>query len=82
MNLGNVRSEKIKNVARDLVRRYPEEFTSNFEENKKAIDSVARIPTVRLRNHIVGYITRLMSQSKTSGAEADENPQPEEEDRQ
>jgi len=64
--LGNVRSEKIKRIARELLRRYPDKFTADFEENKKIISSLAKIPSSRLKNNIVGYITRLvvLSQSK------------------
>jgi len=58
--VGNVRPEKIKKVARELIQRYPDKFTLNFEENKKIIESLARIPSRRLRNRIAGYITRLV----------------------
>jgi len=62
--LGNVRPEKVKRIARELIRRYPDKFTSNFEENKKVILSVANIPSAKLRNQIVGYITRLKTLSQ------------------
>ncbi|MFQ6095655.1 MAG: 30S ribosomal protein S17e [Candidatus Bathyarchaeia archaeon] len=57
--MGNVRPEKVKKIAHELVRRYPRKFTSNFEENKKIVMSVANIPSTKLRNRIAGYITRL-----------------------
>jgi len=59
--LGNVRPEKIKRMARELIKRYPGKFTTNFEENKKILSSIAFIPSNRLRNSIAGYITRLVS---------------------
>jgi small subunit ribosomal protein S17e len=65
MSLGNVRSEKVKNVAHELLRRYPDKFTTDFEENKKAIASLAKIPSTNLRNNVVGYITRLVVQSQS-----------------
>jgi len=65
MILGNVRSEKVKRLAHELLKRYPNEFTSDFEENKKMIESLAVIPSTRLRNNIVGYITRLVVLSKS-----------------
>jgi len=75
MPLGNVRSEKVKKAARELLRRYPDKFTTDFEENKKAIASLAKIPSTKLRNNVVGYITclvvRFQSQSeKTSQKES------------
>ena len=57
--MGNVRQEKIKKIARDLLERYPDRFTADFEENKKTIDSLVNVPSKRLRNTIVGYVTRL-----------------------
>ncbi|MEM1508210.1 MAG: 30S ribosomal protein S17e [Candidatus Bathyarchaeia archaeon] len=59
--MGNVRPEKVKRIARELIRKYPDKFTSNFEENKKILSSMAFIPSTRLRNSIAGYITRLVS---------------------
>jgi len=68
--LGNVRPEKVKKIARELVKRYPDKFTTNFEENKKILSSLASIPSIRLRNSIAGYITRLISLSQPYLAKA------------
>ncbi|MEM2027504.1 MAG: 30S ribosomal protein S17e [Candidatus Bathyarchaeia archaeon] len=62
--MGNVRPEKVKRIARELIRKYPDKFTANFEENKKILSSIALIPSTRLRNSIAGYITRLVSISQ------------------
>ncbi|MEM0010171.1 MAG: 30S ribosomal protein S17e [Candidatus Bathyarchaeia archaeon] len=68
--MGNVRPEKIKRIARELLRRYPNKFTTNFEENKKILSSIALVPSSRLRNSVAGYITRLVviSQAQSSGS--------------
>ena len=58
--MGNVRSDRIKRISHDLVERYSDRFTTNFEENKKIVSSVAKIPSTKMRNRIAGYITRLM----------------------
>jgi len=55
--LGKVRPERVKRIARELLRLYPDKFTTSFEENKKIVESLAKIPSARLRNRIVGYIT-------------------------
>lgn len=55
--MGKVRPERVKRIARELLRLYPDKFTTSFEENKKIIESLAKIPSARLRNRIVGYIT-------------------------
>jgi len=68
--LGKVRTEKVKKAARELVKRYPEQFSTDFEGNKKFLGSVARIYSSKLRNRIAGYITRLVAISKAREADA------------
>jgi len=70
--LGNVRPEKVKRIARELIKRYPGKFTPNFEENKKILSSIAYIPSIRLRNSIAGYITRLVAISQVQTSEGQE----------
>jgi len=60
----------VKKAARELVRRYPEQFSTDFEGNKKFLGSVARIYSSKLRNRIAGYITRLVAISKAREADA------------
>jgi small subunit ribosomal protein S17e len=62
----------VKRVARELVKRYPERFSPDFESNKKLLDGVATIYSSKLRNRIAGYITRLVAISKAREAEATE----------
>ncbi|HEX69207.1 MAG TPA: 30S ribosomal protein S17e [Candidatus Bathyarchaeota archaeon] len=59
--MGKVRTEHVKRIARELVERFPDKFTTDFENNKRVLESVAEIPTSKLRNKIAGYITRLMT---------------------
>jgi len=61
-----VRPEKVKKVARELVRRYPAQFSTDFEGNKKFLNSVASIYSSKLRNQIAGYVTRLVAISKAA----------------
>lgn len=70
MRLGNVRPERVKRIARELLAKYPDRFTANFEENKKVLSTIAHIPSSRLRNSIAGYITRLVSISEMRSATA------------
>jgi len=55
----------VKRAARELLRRYPDKFTTDFEENKKILDSIAVIPSPKLKNRIAGYITRLVTLSQS-----------------
>jgi len=73
VSLGSVRSEKVKRVARELFKRRPEKFTADFGKNKELVDSMVNISSKKLRNMIVGYVTRLATAThseKTAQAES------------
>jgi small subunit ribosomal protein S17e len=57
--LGKVRTETVKRAARELIERFPEKFTNEYEPNKAAVNEVMKAPSKRLRNRIAGYVTRL-----------------------
>jgi len=59
--LGKVRPDRVKKVARELLERFPEKFTTNFESNKKLVASLTNISSAKLRNRIAGYITSLLT---------------------
>ncbi|MFB0501715.1 MAG: 30S ribosomal protein S17e [Candidatus Bathyarchaeia archaeon] len=68
--MGKVRPERVKRIARELVKRYPDKFTTDFEDNKKLVESFVNISSTKLRNRIAGYITRLLA--VTQAAETEE----------
>ena len=57
--MGKVRTETVKRAARELIERFPEKFTSEYEANKAAVNEVMKAPSKKLRNRIAGYVTRL-----------------------
>jgi len=63
--LGKVRTEKVKKVARELVRQNPNKFTADFKNNQELVKSLTIISSTRLRNRIAGYITRLLASVET-----------------
>jgi len=71
--LGKVRPERVKRSARELMSRFPNRFTADFEENKRIVKELTETSSSKLRNRIAGYITRLISTSETT-----ENVEPEE----
>jgi small subunit ribosomal protein S17e len=58
-SLGKVRIETVKRISRELLRRYPDRFTGQFESDKQAVNELVVTQSKRLRNRIAGYITRL-----------------------
>jgi small subunit ribosomal protein S17e len=59
--LGKVKTEQIKRVGKELMARFPDKFSSNFEDNKHAVSALTQGATTRVRNQIAGYITRVFT---------------------
>jgi small subunit ribosomal protein S17e len=57
--LGKVRTDTVKRISRELLRRFPDRFTGDFESDKQVVNDLVTTPSKRLRNRIAGYITRL-----------------------
>ncbi len=55
--MGNIRPTYIKRVAIELVKQHPEEFTEDFEHNKKKVSELSDVGSILMRNRIAGYIT-------------------------
>ena len=56
--MGNIRPTYTKRVAIELVKLHPEEFTDDFEHNKKKVSELSDVGSILMRNRIAGYITR------------------------
>jgi len=78
--LGKVRSERIKALARELMNRFPDKFTADFEANKKVVKDLIRTPSSKLRNLVAGYITHLVSVAQTIEGGGSEGPETEAEE--
>jgi len=59
--LGNVRTEQIKRTAKELIKRFPDKFSNNFENNKHLVNSLVQGGTPKVLNQIAGYITRFVA---------------------
>ncbi len=66
--MGKVKTEQIKRVGKELMARFPNKFTSNFDENKRLVASLTQGTTTRVRNQIAGYITRKLSLAQDSSS--------------
>ncbi len=63
-SLGNVKPAFVKKIALELIQKFPEEFTDDFEKNKRLIEKLTTISTKNVRNRVAGYIARLMEDRK------------------
>jgi small subunit ribosomal protein S17e len=52
--------DRIKRISTELLEKYPDRFSLDFDENKKIIKEIAIIRSKSLRNRIVGYITSYL----------------------
>ncbi|WP_265108564.1 30S ribosomal protein S17e [Halosolutus halophilus] len=51
-------SENIISVGDTLLERYPDGFSTDFEENKDQVEKLTDVESKRVRNRIAGYVTR------------------------
>lgn len=58
-NMGRIKTQLIKRTTEDIVNKDSEAFTTDFNENKKVLDSKLNISSKKMRNVIAGYVTRL-----------------------
>lgn len=63
--MGNIRSTYIKRIAIELVKKYPEQFTEDYEHNKLTLMKLTDIKKRTLRNRIAGYITTYKKRIET-----------------
>jgi small subunit ribosomal protein S17e len=62
--LGNVRTEQIKRTAKELIKRFPDKFSIDFENNKHSVKGLVKGGTPKVLNQIAGYITRFVAAEK------------------
>jgi small subunit ribosomal protein S17e len=62
--MGRIKSTFVKTSAKKIYAKAPEEFSDDFAKNKPIVDKYAVVPSKKLKNTIVGYITRLSKQSQ------------------
>ena len=56
--MGNIRPSLIKIRALRLIEKYPDQFTTDFDENKGLVERFTDVDNKKMRNWIAGYITR------------------------
>jgi len=63
--LGNIRQTFIKNIAIELLEKYPNEFiVGDYQQNKFKVAELTNVKSKLLRNRIAGYVTRRLSSNK------------------
>ena len=55
-----------KKLATEVMENNQSLFTTDYEENKKALDAVSEISSKKLRNQIAGCITKIKNNEQKS----------------
>jgi small subunit ribosomal protein S17e len=68
-HLGKVKTEHIKKLGKELMSRFPEKFSGNFNENKQMVAELTEGATTTVRNKVAGYITRTVASTFSGSSE-------------
>lgn len=68
--MGNIRQTYIKRVAIELVKKYNDQFTEDFDHNKKVVAQLTNVKTTVFRNRIAGYVTTYRKNWEKATVEA------------
>jgi small subunit ribosomal protein S17e len=58
----------VKKTARELIERYPEAFSADFERNKELVGELTNIESKGVRNRVAGYVTRKLADAAAAEA--------------
>jgi small subunit ribosomal protein S17e len=64
--LGKVKTEYIKRLGKELMERFPDKFSNDFNANKHTVDALTEGTTTKVRNQVAGYITHTISYTQPS----------------
>ncbi len=57
--MSRIRTKFIKSTTKKIWKAHSDKFTNDFDENKPILESVADVPSKKLRNMLTGYLTVL-----------------------
>ncbi len=59
LKMGRVKTKNIKRASKKLLEVYPDEFSEDFEANKKKVSELTTAQSKPLRNKVAGYIVAI-----------------------
>lgn len=62
--MGRIRTKEVKRLAKQLVEKYGDRFSKDFETNKQVLNELGIFSSKKMRNKVAGYIVRLMKQKE------------------
>lgn len=64
-------SDDIISIGNELLERYSDAFTEDFEQNKRKVEQLTDLRSKHVRNRVAGYITRNHQMSGLEQSERD-----------
>jgi small subunit ribosomal protein S17e len=58
--MGSIRQTYIKSTVDALLRKYPGEFSGDFNNNKEKVEKLSSVQTKVIRNRLAGYVSRRL----------------------
>jgi small subunit ribosomal protein S17e len=62
--MGRIKTKKVKAISNELFAEHKQEFKTEYDGNKEVVDKLIRIPSKKLKNQIVGYVTRMAKEKR------------------
>jgi len=62
--LGRIRPRFIKRVASEILVKYTDELSIDYDKNRDFLEDVLEVPSQTVKNRIVGYVTTLKKQEE------------------
>ncbi|MDQ6865440.1 MAG: 30S ribosomal protein S17e [Thermoproteota archaeon] len=69
--------DRIKRISAEILERYPENFGTDFDQNKATLKNIAVVRSKLLRNRIAGFITAYLRRENTEKGSSDGTTEPE-----
>lgn len=64
--MGRIKTQQAKRIGQETYDAHKEHFKADFELNKLVFAKLIDLPSKKLRNVVVGYITRLAKRDAES----------------
>jgi len=65
--MGRVKSIAVRTLGDELIEKFGDRFSTDFERNKKILEEVKPIKSKRIKNILVGYISKEMQKIRKRG---------------
>jgi ribosomal protein S17E len=67
--MGRIKTVYVKRQAYKLLEIHGSRFNEDYAANKKVVSLLMKVPSTKMRNVIVGYVTRLKKQERIARRE-------------